>query len=217
MTLGNALKGVNVVFAHDTELALGSAAALVNTARDDIGVEVELLPDQAALDAFLETWQWTGARSNDEAELQAVRDLRPRLAEFWTADEDRAVVVVNQLLREFGALPQLLKHGQWGYHLHATRLEAPLVDRMAVEAGMALIDVIRMGELSRLRLCAGENCERVVVDLSKNRSRRFCEAGCGNRANVAAYRARKRLEADRSDKTGLAADSAQRSSASGER
>jgi predicted RNA-binding Zn ribbon-like protein len=191
VTVCRAQKGVNVVFAHDTELALGSVAALVNTARDDVGVEVELLPDLAALDAFLDAWQWTGARSNDEAELQAVRDLRPRLAEFWTTDEDRAVAVVNELLRDAGALPQLLKHGHWGYHLHATPLHSPLADRMAVEAGMAMIDVIRMGELGRLRMCAGDNCERVVVDLSKNRSRRFCEAGCGNRANVAAYRARR--------------------------
>ncbi|MEO6713907.1 MAG: CGNR zinc finger domain-containing protein [Mycobacteriales bacterium] len=28
-------------------------------------------------------------------------------------------------------------------------------------------------------------------DLSKNRSKRFCESGCGNRAAVAAYLARK--------------------------
>jgi predicted RNA-binding Zn ribbon-like protein len=191
MTVCRALKGVNVVFAHDTELALGSVVALVNTARDDVGVEVELLPDLASLDAFLVTWQWTGARGHDAEELAAVRALRPRLAELWIADEDRAVAVVNELLRDSHALPQLLKHDHWGYHLHATPLDSPLVDRMAVEAGMAMIDVIRMGELSRLRLCAGEGCTRVVVDLSKNRSRRFCEAGCGNRANVAAYRARR--------------------------
>jgi predicted RNA-binding Zn ribbon-like protein len=30
-----------------------------------------------------------------------------------------------------------------------------------------------------------------MIDLSKNRSRRFCDAGCGNRAAVTAYRARK--------------------------
>ena len=67
----------------------------------------------------------------------------------------------------------------------------PLANRMAVEAAMAMTDVIRMGELSRLRVCAADDCNNVVVDLSKNRSRRYCEAGCGNRANVAAYRARR--------------------------
>ena len=34
----------------------------------------------------------------------------------------------------------------------------------------------------------------LFVDLSKNRSRRYCDRGCGNRANVAAYRARKAAE-----------------------
>jgi predicted RNA-binding Zn ribbon-like protein len=66
---------------------------------------------------------------------------------------------------------------------------------MAVEAAMALIDVIRSDELSRLRICGYQGCGNVVVDLSKNRSRRYCEAGCGNRAAVAAYRARKAVVA----------------------
>jgi predicted RNA-binding Zn ribbon-like protein len=191
MTLGAALKGVNVVFAHDTEMALSSAAALVNTARDDVGKPIELLPDLAALDEFLVTWQWSGSRTHDEAELEAVRALRPRLGRIWEADVDDAVANVNELLRDGRALPQLLRHDEWDWHLHATSQDAPLVDRMAVEAAMAMIDVIRMNEMGRLRVCAGDDCDRVLVDLSKNRSRRFCEAGCGNRANVAAYRARR--------------------------
>jgi predicted RNA-binding Zn ribbon-like protein len=182
-----------VVFAHDTEMALSSAADLVNTARDDVGKPIELLPDLAALDAFLASWRWSGRRDNDEAELQAVRDLRPRLAQFWEVDVDEAVEIANDLLRDARALPQLLKHDGFDYHLHATSHEAPLADRMAVEAAMAMVDVIRMGELSRLRVCAGHDCIHVIVDLSKNRSRRFCESGCGNRANVAAYRARTKL------------------------
>ena len=75
--------------------------------------------------------------------------------------------------------------------MHATPQDAPLAARMAVEAAMAFVDVIRGGELDRLRTCAADDCQDVHVDLSKNRSRRFCSAGCANRTNVAAYRARK--------------------------
>ena len=57
---------------------------------------------------------------------------------------------------------------------------------------MAMVDVIRSGQLHRLRHCEAADCDDVVIDLSKNRSRRFCDSGCGNRANVAAYRARRR-------------------------
>ena len=176
-----------MIFAHDTEISLAGAAALVNTT--DGG---EQLPDLAALDAFYQTWQWTGRRAGTEAELRAVHRLRPRLRQVWeAADEEQTVVLVNELLREGRALPQLVRHDRFSWHLHATPSEAPLATRMMVEAAMAFVDMIREDELSRLRRCAADDCDNVLVDLSKNRSKRFCEAGCGNRAAVNAYRARK--------------------------
>jgi predicted RNA-binding Zn ribbon-like protein len=57
---------------------------------------------------------------------------------------------------------------------------------------MAMIDVIRADEMSRLGICADNGCESLVLDLSRNRSRRFCSIACGNRNAVAAYRARNR-------------------------
>ncbi|MDQ1691037.1 MAG: hypothetical protein QOD87_1145, partial [Pseudonocardiales bacterium] len=87
---------------------------------------------------------------------------------------------------------QLVKHDEWNYHIHATTSDTPLAERMAVEAAMAMGDVVRMNELGRLQVCADTDCEDVFIDLSKNRSRRFCSSTCGNRANVAAYRARRR-------------------------
>lgn len=179
--------GVKAIFAHDTEVALAAAAALVNTADGD----EEQLPDVASLDEFVSAWGWTGERRHDDAELCAVRALRPRLRQLWTMDEDQIVDTLNELLREARALPQLRKHDEWDYHLHATPPDAPLATRMAVEAAMAFVDVVRGKELSRLRVCAYATCDNVVIDLSKNRSKRFCEDGCGNRAAVAAYRARK--------------------------
>jgi predicted RNA-binding Zn ribbon-like protein len=180
-----------LLFAHDTEVALASAAALVNTGRGG----VEELPDPAALDAFVRTWGWTGERAGDQAELDGVRALRPRLERFWELDKDDAADLVNALLRESAALPQLVKHDVWDYHLHATPSDAPLADRMAVEAAMAFTDVIRTDQLDRLRLCAAHDCSSVHVDLSKNKSRRFCSSSCSNRTNVAAYRTRQAAKA----------------------
>lgn len=176
-----------MLFAHDTEVALAAAAALVNTARQ---AEDEL-PDVHALDEFVATWGWTGRRTRTRTELDAVRRLRPKLAELWRVDEDSCVGIVNRLLRDAHALPQLVKHDDWDYHLHATPAHAPLADRMAVEAAMAVTEVIRMGELNRLQTCSADSCHDVLVDLSKNRSRRFCSTTCANRTNVAAFRARK--------------------------
>ena len=85
-----------------------------------------------------------------------------------------------------------MEHDGFGWHIHAVPQRAPLATRMAVEAAMAFVDVLRSGELDRLKTCAADDCDDVVVDLSRNRSRLFCDSGCGNRANVAAYRARRR-------------------------
>jgi predicted RNA-binding Zn ribbon-like protein len=177
-----------VVFTHDTEVALHAAAALVNTGHGD----VDELGTPAALRSFVDRWGWTGRVVGDEAELTAVRAMRPRLERLWRSDRDTAVELVNELLREARALPQLVRHDQWDYHLHATPPDAELATRMAVEAAMAVVDVVRSDVLARLGVCAADDCEDLVVDLSKNRSRRFCDGGCGNRTNVAAYRARRR-------------------------
>jgi predicted RNA-binding Zn ribbon-like protein len=175
-----------LIFAHDTELALANAAALVNTG---LGA-AELLPDEAALDGFVAAWQWTGERTHDRAELDAVLRLRSRLERLWSMTKDEAAGLVNALLRETNALPQLVKHDDWDYHLHATAPDAPLADRIAVEVALAFGDVIRTGQLDRLRRCSADDCGNVLVDLSKNQSRRFCSTACANRTHVAAYRTR---------------------------
>jgi predicted RNA-binding Zn ribbon-like protein len=176
-----------VVFTHDTEASLLAAVTLVNSADDP-----DTLTTLAELGAFLDAHAFTGTRSGDVAELDAVRALRPRLRTLMTSDRDTAAALVNDLLGEEHALPQLVRHGEHDWHVHAVAPDAPLATRMAVEAAMAMIDVIRADEMSRLDVCADHDCEGLVLDLSRNRSRRFCSTACTNRAAVAAYRARQR-------------------------
>jgi predicted RNA-binding Zn ribbon-like protein len=178
-----------VTFTHDTQLALAAAATLVNTASDPDTLRT---PDD--LSRYLDEQGWYGSRAGDSSELEAVRALRPRLGELWSLEEADLVAELNAILTEADALPQLVDHDGLGWHVHAVPQDAPLATRMAVEAAMAFIDVVRAGELDRLKRCAAEDCDDVVVDLSRNHSRRFCESGCGNRENVRAYRNRKRAQ-----------------------
>lgn len=176
-------------FTHDTDFALVTAAALVNTARNGD----ERLPDVAALTVFLDEHQMTGRRDGTAAELDQVQQLRGEIRSIWVApDDDAAVTIVNAMLADANARPWLTRHGEWDWHLHVTASDDPLVRRLAAEAAMAVVDVIRRGDLDRLKSCAADDCDAVLIDLSRNRSRRYCDTGnCGNRANVAAYRARK--------------------------
>ena len=188
------MSGVNLLFGNDTDHALRGATALVNTMPGSVPGDED--PDRlmtvADLDGFVTTWGWTGSRTRDEAELNAVRALRPVLREWWSLTETDLVARLNDVLRTARAVPQLVDHDGWGWHLHATPPSAPLATRMAVEGAMAFVDLIRAGQLDRLGVCAAPDCDDVVIDLSKNRSRRYCEGTCGNRAAVAAYRERLR-------------------------
>jgi predicted RNA-binding Zn ribbon-like protein len=176
-----------VRFAHDTEVALRGAVDLVNTALDDEG-----LPDPDALDAFLDAQGFTGDRAGTADELAGVHELRARIAAVWDNDETGVVEVVNSILAEARALPRLTRHDHWDWHLHLTDPDAPLVDRIGTEVAMAVADLIRAKDLERLKRCGADDCDAVLVDLSRNRSRRYCDTGnCANRTHVAAYRARR--------------------------
>jgi predicted RNA-binding Zn ribbon-like protein len=176
-----------VVFAHDTEIALQAAVILANS-----GLDPDTLTTVADLDLVWETYDYTGRHDRTRAELDAVRALRPRLRDLLTARRDDAVGLVNAMLSEARAVPRLVRHDRLDWHIHAIEPEAPLEQRILVETAMAMIDVIRADELSRLAVCADGTCEGIVLDLSRNRSRRFCSTTCGNRNAVAAYRARQR-------------------------
>jgi predicted RNA-binding Zn ribbon-like protein len=174
-----------VIFTHDTAVSLQAAVDLANS-----GLEPDTLTTLEDLDAFYARYEYSGRRDRDEAELEAVRALRADLRRLLTSAREPAVEIVNAMLLEAGALPQLVRHDHWDWHLHAVTPDAPLVTRITVETAMAMIDVIRLDEMSRLGVCADDDCDGVVLDLSRNRSRRFCSTTCTNRAAVAAYRAR---------------------------
>ena len=124
--------------------------------------------------------------------------LRARLTELWAlAAEDQAAALeaVNALLAETGAL-RLVADADGAVDLAPAQTPADAVERLTAMAALALAEAALEGELDRLRTCAGEDCENTLVDASRNRSKRFCDAAnCANRTHVRSYRARQ-AEAD---------------------
>jgi len=174
-----------VVFTHDTESSLQAAVELANSA-----LEPDRLTTANALTDFVERWGYSGRHDGTDVELVEVRAIRPQLRSLLTAARDDAAEQVNTLLAEAPALPQLARHGIHDWHIHAVAPGESLAVQILVETAMAMVDVIRSDDMSRLAVCADETCDGVVLDLSRNRSRRFCSTACGNRNAVAAYRAR---------------------------
>lgn len=179
-------------FGHDTECALATVVEVVNTAPGP-GSD-EGLPDVAALQALVERQAVSDTGQLRADDLAAVRRLRDRLrAVFVAEDEKTAVRLVNDLISDARTTPRLTDHDGWPLHIHYYAPGSRLAEHLAADGGMALAFVIAAGERQRLATCAAPDCERVLVDLSRNRSKRYCDSRtCGNRLHVAAYRARQR-------------------------
>ena len=171
-------------FGHDTEAALEAAVWLANTE-----LEPETLTSLEVLVALFDRFGYTGERPT-AADFEQVRAIRASLRELFTAGRDQAVPIVNAILADAGALPQLVRHGDVDWHIHATSDDRPLAERILVESAMAMVDMVRADEVSRLATCAQDDCDGIVLDLSRNRSRKYCSVACTNRAAAAAYRAR---------------------------
>lgn len=175
-----------MIFTDDTEDALRAAVWLVNSAEDP-----DTLATRADADDFLGQYPYTGRIDRDDAELDSLRALRPRLRDMLLAPRDDMAERVNAALAESTVLPQLRRHDGLDWHLHAVADDRPLAERILIETAMALIDVIRADEGSRISVCADDSCQALALDLSRNRSKRYCSTTCANRNAVAAYRARR--------------------------
>ena len=149
----------------------------------------------ADVQAFGDRYAFHGSRAGPK-DVPRLRAHRRRLdaiaASCESGDDEAAIEMLNVLLAETGAVPQVVAHDGRGPHIHVSRPAAPLADRITAHLAMGLAELVVSGESERVRSCASPSCREVFVDLSRNRSRRYCDSRtCGNRLHVAAYRARR--------------------------
>lgn len=87
----------------------------------------------------------------------------------------------------------------WGWKSDAPApADLPAEKRMAAARARILgaiarsaADLLASGELDRVKVCDAHDCGWFFVDVSRNKSRRWCDmAGCGNRDKARRYRER---------------------------
>jgi predicted RNA-binding Zn ribbon-like protein len=173
--------------------ALQACAELVNTGRSPAGDGLDSLGD---VTDFGRRYAFRGlaAAKPDLSRLRAHRARLDAVAVACEAGADEvAIADLNALLAETGAVPQVVAHDGRPPHVHVPRPDSPLADRIAAHLAFGVARLVVAGKGRRLRSCASPDCHQVFVDLSRNRSRRYCDSRtCGNRLHVAAYRARQR-------------------------
>jgi len=189
-----------VRFDSHIELLLEASASLVNELTDgERRGKTYSAPTGAALARAAAAALPSGGRVTVPAELPTASaeylaaTARAMRSVFEATEDDRAddaAAIVNQLLGETGARPQLDRDpGEpWQVHFHGAS------DTYGVgwSAGCATALALAIGsELAgRLGVCVAPRCDRVYVDASRNAVRRFCSAQCQSRVKAAAFRAR---------------------------
>ncbi|MFI9775440.1 CGNR zinc finger domain-containing protein [Streptomyces sp. NPDC051956] len=182
-----------MLITHDTRCALDTVVDLVNTAPDDEQA-ADGLADLTALGEFVRKNDISDVGVLAERDLDAVQSVRGRFAAVFAApDPHAAASLINELVAAAGTTPRLTDHDGYDWHVHYFAPGASVADHLAADCGMALAFFVVAGEQERLRRCEAPDCRRAFVDLSRNRSRRYCDSRtCGNRLHVAAYRARRK-------------------------
>jgi predicted RNA-binding Zn ribbon-like protein len=165
-----------------------AAASLVNA--DLSGVD--------GLAAYLHDRRWLQERATDRdcmvlRKLQ--RELRPVFEAGETGDVTAVVAGLNGLLSRQPITPQISDHDAQHLHLHVASVSGSVADQVIGESLLGLATLVCDLGADRLGVCSSAPCTNAFVDASPNRSRRYCSERCSSRANVAAYRARRRAEA----------------------
>ncbi|WP_436736073.1 CGNR zinc finger domain-containing protein [Streptomyces sp. BBFR102] len=181
-----------MLITHDTRCALDAVVGLLNTAEGN--GRPDGLADATALRAFVDAHGVSDVGQLDTGDLTAVRQVRERFEAVFAAERTGdAALVINELVAAAGTTPRLTDHDGFDWHVHYFAPGASVADHLAADGGMALAFFVVAGERERLRRCEAPDCANAFVDLSRNRSRRYCSGRtCGNRLHVAAYRARRR-------------------------
>ncbi|MGH1561769.1 CGNR zinc finger domain-containing protein [Mumia sp. DW29H23] len=129
------------------------------------------------------------------------RRLRPVFEHGRAGQGREAIAVLNALLASHRITPLIVPTDDAGtdvggtasgWRLHVADRAASVADLVVAESLMGLAVLVCDLAPGRLGVCAAHGCTNAFVDLSPNCSRRYCSERCSSRANVAAYRARKK-------------------------
>lgn len=179
-------------FTHDVRANLLMLVDLLNTAPGVRGSE-DALATKEGLSHFVTEHEFTGPLQASVFDVTAVTALRERFQVVLNDDVTPVIEAINLTFSEIRVFPRLVRHDDRDWHMHATDSGAPLSERVASDIALVLTDLVRSGDLVRLRQCAASDCTAALADLTKNRSKRFCDVrNCANRTSLAHYRARRK-------------------------
>jgi hypothetical protein len=135
------------------------------------------------------------AGSVTQHDLDRLKLLRCELASVFTSagdgDDRVAVSALNTLLMVHPIHPVLVQHDGEPWHIHLNE-SGSVIDRYAAASVIGLSLLLSALGKERFGTCAIASCDRVFVDGSKNKSRRYCTDHSAAKGNVTSLRGQPR-------------------------
>jgi predicted RNA-binding Zn ribbon-like protein len=129
--------------------------------------------------------------AEEAVQLSDTAELLRQVFDLVThGDVDGAAAVVNALMVDTGARPELIPLGDGTWDLHFRGKDHSLSVGWAAGCATALAVALGSELGGRVGRCDAVRCDQVFVDQSRNRVRRFCSLACQNRMKSAAFRNR---------------------------
>jgi predicted RNA-binding Zn ribbon-like protein len=128
-------------------------------------------------------------------DLDRLRLVRAELAHVFTetvhGDGAAAAERLNALLLIHPVQPVLAAHDGEPLHVHLSE-SGSVADRYAAASVVSLALLLSQLGAERFGICAIASCDRVFIDGSSNKSRRYCADHCAARTNVTSLPQRNR-------------------------
>jgi len=177
-------------------------AELINSDWSDhlgSGRREDRLGNDVWLDRFLRGTVWRGQAlptSYERDRLRALRSLLRRMVDDLLGGRSpgsRDTDELNHLLANAPVLRRLEPEaGSWNLVLAPPRGS---IDDVLGEIAAAFATMLAEDLSDRVKVCENPDCGWVILDTSRNRSRRWCDsAECGNLMKVRRFRQRRRLD-----------------------
>lgn len=166
--------------------------ALINT-HDLYLEEPEHLRTPHDLERFLADHHFQPQEKMTQDHLEAVRQFRDQLRAIWSAPTlDDMIRLLNALFSRTKVTVQLEREKNEPVPFINLHLESDesIIQQVSIRAALGILRVIQVYGVERMRACEAAPCRDVFIDLSRNKSRRFCSDRCANRYNIAAFRER---------------------------
>ncbi|MFI9612000.1 CGNR zinc finger domain-containing protein [Streptomyces sp. NPDC052023] len=171
-----------------------TAAAVVDLLNSRAHGTVRSMPDTlvnaGTASAVLRPFGRSDAREPSPEDLTEIRALRATLMDLVTGqDETGAARAWTDLSRRASSVTLRQEFSAPG----RVRMRQVTGDPVIGGITLAVAELVEDGTWSRIRVCADERCGHAFYDSTRSRTQRWHSYEmCGNKKNVAAYRARQK-------------------------